>query len=518
MSKALFPSRRSGRFTRLALQALLPLALAGGLMLVQGGECQPTNPPANNDLNQGDQTSDDTTDGGNKGPDTGNPPRTELFIASDFEAGDDGWVVNDGEIAATYSSTAGSPGGHISSQGDNTWYWTAPAKFLGNLSNAYGRTLEFDVNHEIPNDNPNCLSAEGLVVLSGEGLSIYANGPYRPEATWTRYVFRLDETADWRNSADHERVTAAQMQQVLSNVTSLRIRGNCLVNCFRSVVSGLDNVVLNLADNPPPRPAEPIVTSTFDTDAEGWAVAGGPFGRSGALSWATDAAAGGHLVAAENGTWYWLAPRKFVGDVSAAYGKTLQFNLNHDVPNNNYNCLGVEKLVILNGGGHNIYHNGGYKPGEAWTHYLIRLDEQAEWRHVGDDRRVTQDEMRAVLANLGQLKIRGGFLRTCFGDRNAGGLDNVRLDLSDSPPLPLPGPRVVSDFEIDAEGWAVAGNGLADPARWSGERMPRPAGIWPRRRMASGTGWPPPSSTETPCRPMERRSILSYAMTCPTVI
>ena len=81
-------------------------------------------------------------------------------------------------------------------------------------------------------------------------------------------------------SRGYERVTAADAAGALG-LTSLQIRGNCLVSCFRSVVSGLDNVVQiwRITAGPARRA---IVASTFDVDSDGWAVASGSFGRSGA--------------------------------------------------------------------------------------------------------------------------------------------------------------------------------------------------------------------------------------------
>jgi len=58
----------------------------------------------------------------------------------------------------------------------------------------------------------------------------------------------------------------------------------------------------------------------------------------------------------------------------------------------------------------------------------VRLSETEAWYHGTTRRPVTRLEMQAVLADLSQLRIRGGFVKCGGAEDLGGGLDNVALE------------------------------------------------------------------------------------------
>jgi hypothetical protein len=167
----------------------------------------------------------------------------ELPISSSFLQNAEGWTaVGDGDLF--YAPAGGKPSntGYIfiidRVQGD-TYYFHAPAKFRGNLAQAYGRLLLFDLvwletaTGQFKDDDD--------VILSGAGLTITAALPQLPTNTWTSYAIPLDVSGGWVRQGTDQPATAAEIQAVLGSLQQLRIRGE-----FRSgpEQGGLDNVRL----------------------------------------------------------------------------------------------------------------------------------------------------------------------------------------------------------------------------------------------------------------------------------
>ena len=164
-------------------------------------------------------------------------------VESLFNSDADGWTVVDTpdpgpgvppDILATYTpsfvASGGSPGGFVQiadpTQGP-TYYWRAPAKFLGNLSFAYGGYVRFAV-HDAGGDS---YFMAPDVILTGAGLTLeysmnaldYPLGP-----DWHAYSVDLNP-GTWSNvSGDGSAPTPAQMQAVLGALDGLYIRGEYL--------------------------------------------------------------------------------------------------------------------------------------------------------------------------------------------------------------------------------------------------------------------------------------------------
>lgn len=145
------------------------------------------------------------------------------IASSTFDSNNEGWTAS-GDVASptpTWLSTGGNPGGCISvadlSQG-SLWYYVAPSKFLGDIQDAYGSNLSFDVF-------TNYSQGGGTVVLVGAGFSLTYVESQKPAVNiWFHYDIPMTE-AGWVNTADGSAVDQNQFLQVLSAVTSLSIQG-----------------------------------------------------------------------------------------------------------------------------------------------------------------------------------------------------------------------------------------------------------------------------------------------------
>ncbi len=171
--------------------------------------------------------------------------------------------------------------------------------------------------------------------------------------------------------------------------------------------------------------------STFNFSAEGWTVVGDAQNSTVIPDHVTTGGnPGGHVSATDDvtgGTWYWRAPRTFLGNVSCAYGQPLEFDLMQTPTSNQFNS----EDVVLEGGGLRLVLDTPCNPGLCggldWTHYSVPLSETAGW--IKDDTKngtiagdpATQQDLQTVLANITSLLIRGEFV----SGPDVGRLDNV---------------------------------------------------------------------------------------------
>lgn len=165
-----------------------------------------------------------------------------VLAASDFTSNTEGWTVVGDAVTPLWKASGGNPAGYaeaVEQDGGDTWYWAAPAKFLGNMAAAYGGALRFDLRQssiDDPFDAPD-------LVLEGNGLTLFYETAHDPDAVWTSYSVILQEEVGWRRGGEApEPATAADMRAVLANLTALHIRGE-----FQNGADtgGLDSVALN---------------------------------------------------------------------------------------------------------------------------------------------------------------------------------------------------------------------------------------------------------------------------------
>ena len=193
-------------------------------------------------------------------------PQPVPLAVSTFDVDAEGWTVTGdaqgGSPIPNYFPSGGNPGGYISATDDETggiWYWQAPAKFLGNIAEAYGQVLRFDLRQSAltqQRDAPD-------VVLKGPGGTFYYDTPNNPDKVWTPYTVVLSETSGWTKS-DGSIPTQAEMKALLSNVDTLRIRGE-----YRSAADtgDIDNVVLERVKTPSAQLVTPVDGAATGPDA-----------------------------------------------------------------------------------------------------------------------------------------------------------------------------------------------------------------------------------------------------------
>lgn len=185
--------------------------------------------------------------------------------------------------------------------------------------------------------------------------------------------------------------------------------------------------------------------STFDTDNEEWRAIGDPVSNT--ANWApTGGNPDGHISvtdASTGGTWYFVAPAKFLGNKCDAYGKYLRYDQRTSDTTAQQQYGGRPDIQLI-GGGITLIFDNAYNPGLIWTHYDVLLREDAGWHLNSLSGPVpTQTQFRTVLSNLGALQIRGEYRASA----DIGSLDNVLIE---------------SEFRLDLDGDDSSGAVLSD--------------------------------------------------------
>jgi len=163
-----------------------------------------------------------------------------------------------------------------------------------------------------------------------------------------------------------------------------------------------------------------LASSSFDDGPGGWTVYGDAYNFA---HRATGGDPGGYISAHDESMgadWGFQAPAAFLGDRSAAYGGSLDFELKQSVGDDQYDA----DDVVLFGGGTRIVLDTPYNPASDWTPYSIPLDDSADWRRITrTGPAASAEDIRQVLSDLEAIRIRGEFTRSL----DSGALDNVVL-------------------------------------------------------------------------------------------
>jgi hypothetical protein len=171
------------------------------------------------------------------------PAGSAVVVASStFDADADGWTVAGEAVGPDYHATGGKAGGYISAVdpagSTGTSYWQAPAKFLGNVSQAFNGRLSFDIRDA---GAGRTYGANDVVLQSGSLVLAYHQSK-RPKAkSWTHVSVKLGATKGWLDWSTRLRPTPQQMQSALASLDRLIIRGE-----FRNgpETLAIDNVVM----------------------------------------------------------------------------------------------------------------------------------------------------------------------------------------------------------------------------------------------------------------------------------
>lgn len=171
-------------------------------------------------------------------------------ISSDFSTGDEGWSVRDlqssdlstlvGTYPVVHHASGGNPDGFIASNdpSDYSFYFSAPAKFLGDRSTSFGLTLSYDLS----NTGTQRYSEHADLIIEGAGKRLFNDLLVSPTADWQSYMTTLDVGHGWKLGSTAGAAASAQdIKDVLGSLDSLLICGEYT---WGAETSQLDNVVL----------------------------------------------------------------------------------------------------------------------------------------------------------------------------------------------------------------------------------------------------------------------------------
>jgi hypothetical protein len=161
------------------------------------------------------------------------------------------------------------------------------------------------------------------------------------------------------------------------------------------------------------------ISSTFDTGAEGWSALDA-VGFDYSSTWqSTGGNPGGFLEGIETdpngGTGYFIAPSKFLGNLSAYAGGTLTYDFKVIEGTDYYS----DADVIISNGANSVSWTPDINPvGDGWVAFQVQLNEA----NFGSN-------LASILSNVTELQIRGEFIVGAEEE----GLDNVELTTSAVP-------------------------------------------------------------------------------------
>jgi hypothetical protein len=202
------------------------------------------------------------------------PAQAAVIAQSTFDNSAEGWLVKDldpsfstivGTYTPTFQTIGGNPGGFISQTdpGPNAWFFSAPAKFLGDQSTAFGGSIRWNIKTDIIGSN-----LVPSIMLVGQSVTLFYPTLQKPGTSFTDPTSQFSVPlipSGWRinNPQTGLQPTDIQFQQVLGNLSAIRLLGDW-GNGFET--TGLDNVVLSSAPTSAPIPE---TSSTFSLLAFG---------------------------------------------------------------------------------------------------------------------------------------------------------------------------------------------------------------------------------------------------------
>ena len=167
------------------------------------------------------------------------------------------------------------------------------------------------------------------------------------------------------------------------------------------------------------------ISSTFDTGVEGW-TAVDTTGHDYFSTWkSTGGNPGGFLFGYEDysitGTGFFIAPSKFLGDLSAYAGGVLSFDIKIITGASRYYYSDAD--VIISNGANSVSWTPDINPAEqGWFTFSVQLNDA----NFGSG-------LASILSNVTELQIRGEYI----GGEEEEGLDNVFLSTA-ATAVPLP--------------------------------------------------------------------------------
>jgi MYXO-CTERM domain-containing protein len=186
------------------------------------------------------------------------------LAASTMDAGTDGWLAVNGARDFHWE-----PAGYVTAgdfNGNELWFFAAPAPFRGDIGAAYGGTLSFSLMSAGASLQPLARYAD-VQILGANGVLLAFSGTFLPTAQWADYTVPIVAGGGWSiGSILGPAAGAADMQAVLADVRQLRIRGDY----FQAIeMTALDNV--RLSSGPVPEPATAVLALVGLAGLGAWA-------------------------------------------------------------------------------------------------------------------------------------------------------------------------------------------------------------------------------------------------------
>ncbi|MCB9839125.1 MAG: hypothetical protein H6813_07295 [Phycisphaeraceae bacterium] len=375
--------------------------------------------------------------------------RLSPFVV-DFENGTHGWSVitlfgmqpcgQQGEGVTEMldlQGEGGVPGSYLSytelTQNEDIPFFCAGGD-PRDIADAFGGFIRYErridaVSNPVASTPTWDVALQGLI--NGEMTTLFGDSVGRPTTRWL--TSRIPLIPDnWRvNACDGPHATESELIEVLSNLAEIRINAE-----YRNgdETNDIDNVIF--------LPPSSAPQSTFDFDTEGWGII-----NDAVLSWQDTPGANPQCLYAEDlhlgDAYFFEAPSSFLGDQSAAFGKTVELDFLSNTPlANTLPDGGAGAFIHLVGGGMTINYllplgtgaAGGDYPiaGNLWRYHAIPLTPCPAWTHAGTGDPVTESEFMTILTSLSSFWIRG---ETENGPE-FGRLDNVVFG-SDAPSIAI---------------------------------------------------------------------------------
>lgn len=164
-----------------------------------------------------------------------------------------------------------------------------------------------------------------------------------------------------------------------------------------------------------------LIKSDFTNGTEGWYLPGDA--TTSYAKWASS----GYIYGddrAKGGIWYFGAPKKFLGDLSGAFGNSFDFSTTWK---SSGRTLSASNLLYIWGNGQSITY-GPTRPREnSWTDYSLTLDDSVNWNFSGGGYATNKDILN-ILSNVSAIWIRGEW---GYGS-DRGYLDNISLQVDNN--------------------------------------------------------------------------------------
>lgn len=428
------------------------------------------------------------------------PGEPTVLISTQFERSAEGWTWSEGAGNLTYRTGGGNSPEEYPTTSDGAIrgadsvggaaYYIAPSAYHGDLSDAVGGTLSFDVYADLNGTStgtPNNLGAGVRITGTnslGQTVTIVYNQPLSAtEETWV--------TNDITLTAANFGVSEADFEAIMSSVTDLRILGEYYSGTAGNDASQLDNIVLSApadtvttssADNLNAQTGDDVIyggdgndvliggvgtdtleggdgndtiygegnrqilnaTSYFDNSNEGWTTSQSQGGAETSATYLETGAVSGsggiQFSDTAGGTGYFHSNENFEGDQSSVYGGSLSFRQYLDLNGGAYNNTGQPQIVIIGAGGTLTYRGevdqASASSAPTWEPYTLT---DGAWTTVNatitegnwliDGRVATEAEIKAVLADISDILIQAEYTS---GAGDGSRLDNVELKANPS--------------------------------------------------------------------------------------